>query len=90
MAEATAAETEATTAYEALTQKNKVSRTAKTEEAKGKENEVRAEWDTSEDARFVLALPISRKARWDGLGPGGRVSKRHSEASSEKEGSMSH
>merc|ERR1719487_2569081 len=42
LAEATAAETEATTAYEALTQKNKVSRAAKTEEAKGKENEVKS------------------------------------------------
>merc|ERR1719271_728271 len=42
LAEAAAAETEATTAYEALTQKNKVSRAAKTEEAKGKENEVKS------------------------------------------------
>merc|ERR1719421_115466 len=38
----TAAETEAQTAYDALTQKNKVSRAAKTEEAKGKENEVKS------------------------------------------------
>ena len=53
MAEATAAETEAQTAYDALTQKNKVSRAAKTEEAKGKENEVRAGCNTAEDARFM-------------------------------------
>ena len=53
MAEATAAETEAKTAYEALTQKNKVSRAAKTEEAKGKENEVRAGCNTAEDTRSV-------------------------------------
>ena len=53
MAEATAAETEATTAYEALTQKNKVSRAAKTEEAKGKENEVRTGCNTAEDTRFL-------------------------------------
>merc|ERR1719421_2022588 len=50
LAEATAAETEAKTAYEALTQKNKVSRAAKTEEAKGKEDHA----STSKELSAVL------------------------------------